>query len=198
MIKVGLTGGIASGKTTVSDWLRARRYPLIDADRIAREVVAPGEPGLSAIAGVFGQDIILKNGTLDRQALGRLIFNDEKKRRQLNELLHPLIWERIGSRVKQFRESGARAVFLDIPLLFEGSLDRWTDKTLVVYVSKDNQLRRLMSRNHFTETEALARIDAQMSLEEKKKMADAVIDNNGSVEETVRQLQSILKQWNLL
>lgn len=197
MMKIGLTGGIASGKSTVSDWLRAHHYPLIDADRIAREVVASGEPGLSAIVSAFGQNIVLKNGTLNRQALGKLIFSDEKKRRQLNEILHPLIRERIKSKIKQFQDSGVRAVFLDIPLLFEGSLDQWTDKTIVVYVSKDNQLRRLMSRNHLTEQEALARIDSQMSLEEKRRRADEVIDNNGSVEETERQLQSILRHWNI-
>lgn len=197
MQKIGLTGGIASGKSTVSNWLKAHRYPLIDADQIAREVVAPGEQGLSAIAGAFGRDVLLENGTLNREALGKLVFNNEDKRRKLNGILHPLIRKRMKARLRQLEESGARTVFLDIPLLFEGSLDQWADKTIVVYVSRDNQLRRLMSRNHLTETAALARIGSQMSLEDKKKRADAVIDNNGTIEETERQIESFLKDWNI-
>ncbi|RYM06908.1 dephospho-CoA kinase [Sporolactobacillus sp. THM7-7] len=198
MIKVGLTGGIASGKSTVSDWLKARRYPLIDADRVAREVVAPGEPVLKQIADEFGRDMLLPDGGLNRKALGKQIFHDKDKRERLNGMLHPLIRERMMERVKRLGQAGAPVVFLDIPLLFEGPLACWVDRTLLVYVTKDIQLRRLMARNHLSREEAMARIGTQIPLDRKKKLADAVIDNSGSLRETENQLKELLKRWNLL
>ncbi|RYL93812.1 dephospho-CoA kinase [Sporolactobacillus sp. THM7-4] len=197
MLKIGLTGGIASGKSTVSHWLKNHHYPLIDADQVSRDVVAPGEKVLSDIADAFGKHMILKDGGLNRKALGELIFKDQDKRRKLNTILHPLIRKRIRERLDQLEKAGVTVVFLDIPLLFEGPLAHWVDRILVVYVSEDTQIRRLMARNGLTKEEALERITSQMPLDEKKKRADAVIDNNGSLEETEKQLIAILKDWNV-
>lgn len=198
MLKIGLTGGIASGKSTVSNWLKKHHYPLIDADRISREIVRPGEEGLLRITEVFGREMLQQDGTLDRSRLGALIFNRADLRRQLNGILHPLIRERMNKELDSFEQKGERVAFLDIPLLFEGGLDQWTDKTIVVDVTKENQLSRLMARNGLTKEQAAARIKAQMPLEEKKKRATAVIDNNGTVAHTEAQLICILKQWGLL
>lgn len=197
MLKIGLTGGIASGKSTVSDWLRNNHFPLVDADRIARDVVAPGEPGLQKIVEAFGRKILLGDGSLDRAQLGELIFHHEDLRQSLNSIIHPLIRSRMRKQLETFEKEGAPVVFLDVPLFFEGSFEGWTDKTIVVYVTESNQLRRLMARNNLTEAEAMARIKSQMPLEEKKKRASAVINNNGTIRESEDQLIRILKQWGI-
>ncbi len=198
MLKIGLTGGIASGKSTVSDWLRNHNYHLIDADRIARDVVIPGSEGLRRIAAVFGDRILLEDGRLNRSKLGNLIFHNEDQRKNLNRMIHPLIRTEMRKQLKLLETLGAPVVFLDVPLLFEGSFEGWTDKTIVVYATKDNQIQRLMTRNSLTKAEALSRINTQMPLEEKKKRASAVIDNNGTIRETEEQLVKLLKQWMIM
>lgn len=195
MLKIGLTGGIASGKSTVSDWLRNHNYDLIDADRIARDVVAPGSEGLRRIAAAFGDRILLEDGSLNRAKLGNLIFHNKDQRENLNRMIHPLIRTEMRKQLKLLETMGVPVVFLDVPLLFEGSFEGWTDQTIVVYATRDNQIQRLMTRNSLTKAEALSRINAQMPLEEKKKRASAVIDNNGTIQETEEQLVKLLKQW---
>lgn len=197
MKKIGLTGGIASGKSTVSRWLIQHGYPVIDADKISREIVAVGEPVLRKIAEEFGDDMILPTGELDRKKLAILVFQDDKKRVKLNALLHPLIRTRMLKELDQLEKERARAAFLDIPLLYESGLESWVDKIIVVYVSEINQLKRLMTRNRLAESQARARIDSQIPLSEKVKLADAVVDNNGSIEKTEAQLQRLLQQWSL-
>ncbi|WP_353948116.1 dephospho-CoA kinase [Sporolactobacillus sp. Y61] len=197
MIIIGLTGGIASGKSTLSAWLNRHHYPLIDADRISREVVEPGSGALKQIADAFGPHILHKDGSLDRQALGRIIFTDKEKRRRLNEMLHPLIRARMRKEISTFRKLGAPVVFLDVPLLFEGGLDHWADKTIVVTVNRENQLHRLMTRNGLSRSQAETRIAAQMSLKEKERKASAVIDNNGSIRQTEEQMAALLKLWGI-
>jgi dephospho-CoA kinase len=197
MIKIGLTGGIASGKSTVSHWLIRHGYPVIDADKISREVVAAGEPVLGKIAEEFGDAMILPTGELDRKKLAILVFQDDKKRVTLNALLHPLIRARMLKELDKYEIEGASVAFLDIPLFYESGLESWADQTIVVYVSETNQLKRLMARNRLTESQARARIVSQMPLSEKVKLADAVIDNNGSIEQTEAQLQRLLQQWSL-
>ncbi|WP_262392074.1 dephospho-CoA kinase [Sporolactobacillus inulinus] len=192
MIKIGLTGGIASGKSTVSRWLMAQGYPVIDADRVSREVVTPGEKGLHLIADHFGEAMLLPTGALDRKRLGALIFQDDKKRKLLNELLHPLIRTRMLQQLEELEKRREPIAFLDIPLLYESGLETLTDKTIVVYVTPEQQLKRLMKRNGLTEEQARERIDAQMPLEEKAKRADAIIDNNGSVTKTEEQIRALL------
>jgi dephospho-CoA kinase len=198
MMKIGLTGGIASGKSTLSGWFRRHGFPVIDADQIARQVVEPGEVGLKRVTEAFGREILKNDGTLDRARLGSLIFQDQEKRNELNGLLHPLIRQRMRDQMEACESHGCPAVILDVPLLFEGPFADWTDRTIVVYVTRETELIRLMQRDHLSEGAAMTRIQAQMPLEEKKKRADAVIDNNGSVASAERQLMDLLKQWHLI
>ncbi len=198
MMRIGLTGGIASGKSTVSGWFRRHGFPVIDADRIARQVVAPGEEGLRRVIKAFGPEVVAADGKLDRARLGAMIFHDSEKRKQLDDLLHPLIRKRMREQMATCEAQGCPVVVLDVPLLFEGPFTSWTDRTIVVYVTPETELSRLMQRDHLSKTEALARIRSQMSLEEKKRRADAVIQNDGSVASTERQLAGLLKQWHLL
>jgi len=198
MKKIGVTGGIASGKSTISHWLIQHGYPVIDADKISREIVVPGEPALAKIAEHFGETMILPTGELDRRKLGALVFRDSIKRHQLDELLHPIIRCRMNETLDQLEKQGARVVFLDIPLLYENGLESWVDQTLVVAVTEENQLHRLMSRNKLTEHQARARIASQIPLLDKVKRADAVIDNNGSIQESEAQLRRLLRRWSIL
>ncbi|TCP32101.1 dephospho-CoA kinase [Scopulibacillus darangshiensis] len=197
MIIIGLTGGIASGKSTVSKMIQEQHIPLIDADQIAREVVEPGEPAYDEIAETFGSDVLFADGTLNRKQLGSIIFQDESKRKKLNSIVHPQIRKQMSGKIAAYKSEGTEAIVLDIPLLFESKLTGWTDKVLLVYVTPDVQLKRLMLRDGSTEKEALARIQSQLPLEEKKQLADAVINNNGSVGDTRGQLMAALKQWGV-
>ncbi|WP_040229134.1 dephospho-CoA kinase [Bhargavaea cecembensis] len=192
---IGLTGSIASGKSTVSRMLAERGFPIVDADLVARIVVEPGRPALDAIRDAFGDRVILGDGSMDRALVGELIFNDPAQRKKLNDIIHPAIREEMLRQRDQFLADGARTVIMDIPLLFESRLQHFVDKVLVVSVTEKTQLRRLMDRNGFTEQEARARISSQLPISEKEKGADAVIYNNGTLEETERQLDRILSGW---
>ncbi|MFZ3590729.1 dephospho-CoA kinase [Bacillus sp. DJP31] len=196
-VTIGLTGGIASGKSTVSNMLRELGFPIIDADIIAREVVVRGEPAYEAIIAVFGNEVVEQDGTIDRAKMGSIIFQDEEKRKMLNSIVHPAIRKRMTDQKEQYLHSGFETVILDIPLLFESKLTYMVNKTIVVYVDFDLQLDRLMTRNSLTEAEARARISSQMPLLEKKELADDVITNNGTLQETKKQLMEILKKWNV-
>ncbi|MCI1856776.1 MAG: dephospho-CoA kinase [Sporolactobacillus sp.] len=198
MLKIGLTGGIATGKSIVSDWLIRHRFAVIDADQIARDVVEPEGEGLHRVAAAFGDGVLNAEGRLDRRALGEIVFHNGEKRRLLNGLLHPLIRERMNAEARRFEREGTPVIFFDIPLLFEGGLDRQMDRTIVVATTKETQISRLMKRNHLSRAEALSRIDAQMPLDEKKKRADAVVDNNGTIAETEAQVVALMKKWRLL
>ncbi|GIN60180.1 dephospho-CoA kinase [Robertmurraya siralis] len=196
-IVVGLTGGIASGKSTVSNILKDHGVPIIDADLEARLAVEVGEPAYKEIVSYFGQDILLKNQEIDRAKLGAIIFNHEEKRLKLNSIVHPDVRRRMNEKREHAVSAGEKLIVLDIPLLFESKLTHMVDKTLLVFVSEETQLKRLMARNQFTEEEALVRIQSQMPLKDKIKLSDAVIDNNGTIEETKKQLNAILEQWGL-
>ncbi len=195
-IVIGLTGGIASGKSTVSDLFKEYNIPVVDADIVAREVVEPGEPALAGIVDAFGSDILLPDGSLDRQKLGGIIFQDQEKREILNGIVHPVVRERMTADRDRLK-TGHPAVVLDIPLLFEGSQLHLVDKVVVVNVDPRIQLERLMQRNKLTEQEALDRINSQMSLADKASRADAVIDNNGGRDETRVRLEKLLIKWNI-
>lgn len=194
-VVIGLTGGIASGKSTVSNMIKEMGITVVDADQIARDVVEIGEPAYNKIVEVFGIEILLKDQSLNREKLGALIFSDQKKREQLNEIVHPAVRKEMLQQVKKEKELESRAVVLDIPLLFESKLTYLVDKTILVYVDEKTQLERLMQRNGYTEEEAKLRIQSQLPLKEKRKLADEIIDNNGSLENTQTQLNAVLKKW---
>lgn len=194
---IGLTGSIASGKSTVSAMLKERGLPIVDADEIARLVVKPGTPGIQQIEEVFGQEVIHADGTLNREALGSMIFENEEKRKKLNAILHPAIRAEMLRQKEAHLANGAQTVILDIPLLFESKLQSFVEKIIVVTVTPENQKKRLMERNGLTEEEAAARIQSQLSLTEKEAGADAVIDNNGTIKETEIQIDNLLEKWKV-
>ncbi|AQQ52824.1 dephospho-CoA kinase [Planococcus lenghuensis] len=193
---IGLTGSIASGKSTVAAMLKEKGYALVDADAVARQVVEPGTETLARISRAFGEDVLQADKTLNREKLGALIFNDPNSRKKLNDIIHPAIRQEMLRQREEWLANGAQTVIMDIPLLFESKLEHFADKILVVSVSEENQLARLMQRNGLTAQDARARISSQLPVSEKEKRADAVIYNNGSIAETERQLEWILEKWN--
>lgn len=195
---IGLTGGIASGKSTVSSMFTSLNIPVVDADVISREVVEPGEDAYEDIRQVFGEDILKKDRTLDRKQLGAIIFADEEKRKQLNGIVHPAVRKEMLQQRDAYVNEGKKCVVLDIPLLFEGNLTRIVDKTIVVSVDEDVQLNRLMERDQSTKEASKQRIQSQLLLREKVRLADAVIDNNGTKADSYKQLENILKEWQVL
>lgn len=195
---IGLTGSIASGKSTVSLMFDDFNIPVIDADKIAREVVEPGERAYQDIVDHFGKEILRSDMTLDREKLGEIVFSDEQQRKVLNGIVHPAIRKEMLQRRDTYVEQGEKCVVLDIPLLYESNLTHYVDQTIVVYVDPSVQLKRLMKRDGYTEAEAQQRIDSQMSIREKAQLADAVIDNNGTKYESYQQLQTLLKKWNVI
>ncbi|ABS23488.1 dephospho-CoA kinase [Bacillus cytotoxicus] len=197
-VVIGLTGGIASGKSTVSQMLRECNIPVIDADIVAREVVEQGKPAYNKIVEVFGKEILQEDGELNRQKLGSIVFHNEEKRMQLNGIVHPAVRKEMNEQKDRYIKEGVQAVVLDIPLLFEGNLTNLVDYVLVVAVSPSIQLERLMKRNGFSEEEAKVRIHSQMPLAEKITLGDKVIYNDGTIAETKEQLQRILKEWSMI
>lgn len=192
---IGLTGSIASGKSTVSNMLKEMNYPIIDADLVARVVVEKGTETLQAIINVFGEDILTSDGDLNRPKLGEIIFSSPAKRKQLNDIMHPAIRAEMMRQKEELLEAGYPTIIMDIPLLFESRLQSYVDKIIVVTVSEETQLNRLMARNNYSMEEAKARIQSQLPLSIKEKGADAVIYNNGTLESTQEQLEKILKSW---
>jgi dephospho-CoA kinase len=194
---IGLTGGIASGKSTVSNLLKEKGFTVIDADVAARMVVQPGEEAYKKIVNAFGKEILLENGEINRPKLGDLVFRNEQKRLQLNSIVHPAVRKQMLLEKEKAIRNGKQTIILDIPLLFESGLTWMVDKTIVVYVDGNIQLQRLMKRNGLDKEAAEIRISAQMSLEEKANKADAVINNNGTIAETKQQLEQIIEIWGL-
>lgn len=193
---IGLTGSIASGKSTVSKMLKKKGFPIVDADEIARLVVEPGSPVLQEISRVFGQGILRSDGSLNREKLGRQIFGNVEERQKLNGIIHPAIRQEMLRQKEQLISTGSNTVIMDIPLLFESKLQSFVDKIIVVSVTAEIQKERLIARNVLSEEEADARIRSQLSIEEKELSADAVLFNNGPVEETESQLTEVLSKWN--
>ncbi|MGM9926669.1 MAG: dephospho-CoA kinase [Bacillus sp. (in: firmicutes)] len=195
---IGITGGIASGKSTVSKIIEQLGYTVVDADIAARIVVEPGQEAYKGVVASFGEEILNEDQTLNREKLGSIIFNDEKKRLQLNAIMHPAIRNYMDEEKNAAFARGEKVVFMDIPLLFESKLTQTVDLSILVYVDADVQLRRLMERNGLSQEDALARIRSQMPLSEKRELADAIIENNETVEKTKQQLLDILKEWDII
>lgn len=195
-MKVGLTGGIATGKSTVSRMLRQRGAAIVDADRVAREVVEPGTEGAAGIRKRFGDPLFRPDGSLDRQRLGQIIFADSQARRDLNRLLHPLIIRRMESETARLQRADPHSIIIwDTPLLIEENLTKYVECVVVVYIPAALQEKRLMERDGITAAEARSRIQAQMPIEEKKSFADVLIDNSGTLAETERQVDAL---WQTL
>ena len=195
---IGLTGGIASGKSTISKMIEQLGFTVLDADIASRKVIEPGEEAYLKVKEAFGNDVFHEDGTLNRAELGKLIFNNEEKRLLLNSIMHPAVRKWMNNRQEEAFNRGEKVVFQDIPLLFEGKMQQYFNHTILVYVDADVQLERLMKRNAFSREEALARIHSQMPLVEKRALADEVINNNGSEEESKEQLMEILKKFELV
>ncbi|HHX10643.1 MAG TPA: dephospho-CoA kinase [Firmicutes bacterium] len=198
---LGLTGGIATGKSTVSRHLRRLGAYVIDADKVAHQVTMPGTPGYLKVVERFGGEVVTPEGALDRKALGRIVFGDREALSALNSIVHPLVIEETHNMLdgldRCFAGRGARAcVVLDVPLLFEAGIDRICDEIWVVAVDLELQIKRLRERDGYSREEALSRIRSQMPLEEKTACADVVIDNSGSIEHTQRIVSSLWHELN--
>ncbi|WP_454922659.1 dephospho-CoA kinase [Abiotrophia defectiva] len=194
MLRIGLTGGIATGKSTVSNYLKELDYPLIDADVIARQLVEPGQEGLKRLVAKFGAEILNESGALDRQALGQRLFGDAQLRQEVDQLLHPLIYEALEAESQRLAQAGAKLAFFDIPLLYETGYDQKMDQVWVVYLPHDLQVERLMARNSWSQDQAEAAIASQASIEAKRQRADLVIDNQGSLAVTFAQVDQALSR----
>jgi len=195
MIVAGMTGGIASGKSTVADMLARQGARVLDADRIAREAVRKGTPAHAEIIAHFGETMLQEDGEIDRSRLAKLVFNDETARKLLERIVHPFVKKEIVRLLERIRREDPHAVvILDVPLLFEAGMERDLDDIIVVYVPKAVQIRRLMARDGSSRAEALARIRSQMPLEKKRDLAKRVIDNSGSLENTWSQTLEVYRQ----
>lgn len=195
---IGLTGGIASGKSTVSNMIKEYGFPVIDADVIAREVVNIGEEAYNNIVAAFGTEILQPDQSIDRQKLGSIIFSDESKRLTLNKIVHPAVRKKMLEKKDEYLKQGHPAIVMDIPLLFESNLTSFVDKIIVVFVEPGIQIARLTSRNDLSNDDAMDRVSSQMSLYHKVALADEVIDNNGKLEHTKQQLHQIFQKWKLI
>lgn len=192
---VVLTGGIASGKTSVSDGFRRLGVPVIDTDVIARHLVEPGQPALALIAEIFGAGILDSTGALDRKKMREAIFSDHEKKAQLEQVLHPLIGEEVLKRLEQLTDPYC---ILVVPLYAESGSYRWVDRVLLVDVSEAQQIRRVMLRDDISQEQAEAILDAQASRAERAALADDVIDNSGTLDELGDKIEALHKKYSSL
>ncbi|MGI5321621.1 dephospho-CoA kinase [Actinomadura nitritigenes] len=193
MLKVGLTGGIGSGKSEVSARLDERGAVVIDADKIAREVVEPGTPGLAAVVAEFGEEVLLPSGALDREKVGRIVFADADRLAALNAIVHPLV----GERMQELMDAAPAdaVVVYDVPLLAENGLAGMYDAVVVVDAPEETQLDRLTSRRGMTEEDARARMAHQATREQRRAVATQVIDNSGTLDDLKSQVDAL---WETL
>lgn len=188
---IGLTGGIATGKSTVSQWLREAGFPIVDADVVAREVVEPGTPALEKIKLTFGPQLIV-NGELDRKQLGKIVFANPIELERLNAIMQPAIQSAMQDKIQFHRLIQTPVLIADIPLLVERDYQHHVDQLVVVESPRDVQFARLKERDQLTDKEANARIDAQMPLDKKIALADVVIHNGGDLAETKQQVMALI------
>ncbi|MDK8798736.1 dephospho-CoA kinase [Corynebacterium coyleae] len=193
MKKVGLTGGIGSGKSTVARMLADEGFPVVDADQIAREIMEPGSPVLAQVAEVFGEDLIDDTGALNRAELAKRAFSSTEQTEKLNALTHPAIRAESNRRFDEAEKAGARAVIYDMPLLVDLGLHRDMDMTVVVDVDVDERVRRLVDKRGLTEADARARIAQQVDDDTRRAAADIVVDNNGPLEALATQVEKVVR-----
>lgn len=191
---IGLTGGIASGKSTAARTLAELGARVVDADQVARDIVAPGQPALAEVVRAFGREVLLPDGTLDRKKLGAIIFADPDKRRTLNAITHPRIGMETQARLARLREEGAPVAIYEAALLVENGVHKALDGLIVVACDEATQLERLVARDGFSLEEARARIAAQAPVADKIAAATWVVDTSGPLTETRKQLARIWEQ----
>jgi dephospho-CoA kinase len=195
---VGLTGGIVGGKSTVASMFRELGAKIIDADKLGHSVILPYKPAWKKIVKLYGKDILRNDLTIDREKLGKTVFINQILLKKLNEITHPeiikIIKKEINS-VKNKTHNQRKILMIDAALIYETKIDKFMDKVIVVYIDKDEQIKRLIKRNNLSKDEALQRIKSQMLMEEKVEMADYVIDNNNSLNKTKKQ---VVKIWEEL
>jgi dephospho-CoA kinase len=189
---IGLTGGIASGKSTVAKILQRLGAAIVNADDLAREVVEPGREAWSEIVAAFGPEVLQSDQSLDRQKLRTVIFNQPELRKRLESIIHPRVRALAEQRIRQHAAAGYAIVVYEVPLLFEGNLQEWLRPVILVACDAETQTARLQKRDRLTEAEAQKHITAQMSLADKRRLADYVIENNGSLEDLERQTRETL------
>lgn len=190
---IGLTGGIASGKSTVSELLSVFGFKVVDADKAAKEAVKKGSKGLAQVREVFGDEAIDENGEMNRRYMGDLVFNHPEKRLELNAIIHPIVRDIMEEEKQEYLKQGYN-VIMDIPLLFENELENTVDEVWVVYTSESIQMDRLMQRNNLSLEDAKARVYSQISIDKKSRMADHVIDNLGDKLELKQNLERLLEE----
>ena len=191
---VGLTGGIASGKSTVARILENLGAAITNADVLAREVVEPDQDAWKEIVASFGADTLQADRTLDRTKLRTIIFNDPEARKKLEAIIHPRVRALAEQRIREHAAAGYAVIVYEVPLLFEGNLHEWLRPVILVACDVNTQRARLQERDQLTQTEAQKHIDAQMSLEEKRRLADYVIENDGSLADLERQVRTVLEK----
>jgi dephospho-CoA kinase len=191
---VGLTGGIASGKSTVSEILARQGAAIINADVLAREVVEPDRQAWTEIVKTFGTAVLQPDRALDRQKLRAIIFDDPAARKKLESIIHPQVRALAEQRIREHAAAGYAVIVYEVPLLFEGNLQEWLRPVILVACDVDTQRKRLQSRDNLSAVQAQKHIEAQMSLEEKRRLANYVIENNGSLEDLERQVQAVLEK----
>lgn len=188
---LGITGGIATGKSSVVQHFIDLGFPVVDADIIARHLLDQNDHAYNEVVKIFGSEILQENGEINRQALGALVFNHPDKLKQLDELMAPFLQESILAAIKQASQN-QKLVIVDVPLMYEKGYDEWMDQVAVVYCTPNQQLKRLMQRNQLTEKEAKQRIDSQLPIEMKKLLAEVVFDNSNDLTQTIQQVDTWL------
>lgn len=192
---IGLTGGIASGKSTLAKFFRDKGAAVISADAIAFNLAKPRQILHRLYVKHFGEKILQADGELDRRAIGQIVFGNEAERQWLDSTTHPILARAMEEQIQVMQEKNFPVIILDVPLLFEAGWDKMTEENCLVFVDEATQLERLMRRNGYGEAEAMARIASQMPLQEKKRRADTFIDNSGSLEESFAQAEKLWKEW---
>lgn len=191
---LGLTGGIATGKSTAAAFFKRKGIPVIDADQVAHQLIKPGESGWQAVKDNFGAEFLQPDQTINRQKLAKLVFANQEQLQKLNRLLHPLINREMAAEVEIFRRLRVKMVVLDVPLLYETGEDKLCDRVLVISLPKQEEIKRLRKRNRLNQKEAEERLKSQMPLCEKEARADYIVDNTATISKLEEKLITVLRE----
>lgn len=192
---IGLTGGIGTGKSTVSQYLKEQNFAIVDADLISRQVVEPGMPLLADLEAAFGSNIILDDGSLDRKGLAAIVFNDKEQKKKMESIMHTAILAEMRRQMDDYAAEGThKGIIIDAPLLFEIGLEKWCDEVWLIVADMDVRIQRVCARDNAVPKEVEARIRNQMSDEEKRKLSDSILDNSTTLEALHNQIHDLLKE----